>query len=174
VSTVSNVLGDLWTFSLDENDEPDSPTTFLETPFIETSATFSPDGRWLAYMSDESGRWEVYVRPFPKGEGKWQVSTEGGRHPVWARETLELFYRNGDKMMVVDYAATGDAFRAEPPREVFTVPTMDDEPHATYDVTADGKRFLVLLPEESDEVPTQLIVVLNWFEEVKRLVPVEN
>ncbi len=75
VSTVSNVQGDLWTLSLDENDKPDLPTTFLETPFTERDATFSPDGRWLAYMSDESERWEVYVRPFPKGEGKWHVST---------------------------------------------------------------------------------------------------
>ncbi len=144
MSTVSNEQPDLWTFSLDENDRPNSPQPFLETPFTELNAAFSPDGRWLAYMSDESGRAEVYVMPFSKGEGKWQVSTEGGWHPIWATNT----------------------------RELFTVPTLDDVGgHTTYDVTADGKRFLVLLPQESDQAPAQLNVVLNWFDELKRLVP---
>jgi serine/threonine-protein kinase len=163
---------DLWTVTLDENDRPGSPQRFLETPFMERDGTFSPDGRWLAYTSDESGRWEVYVRPFPKGEGKWQVSIVGGRHPIWAREAQELFFRNGDKMMLVDYTINGDAFRAEPPRELFTVPTTKDQRRSTYDVTADGQRFIVLLPQEDSQSPAQLVVVLNWFEELERLVPI--
>src|SRR5262249_44958019 len=76
------------------------PQPFLQTPANEGGPTFSPDGRWLAYQSDESGRWEIYVRPFPSPGGKVQISTEGGAEPVWARNGRELFYRNGRKMMV--------------------------------------------------------------------------
>jgi hypothetical protein len=96
----------------------------------------------------------------------------GRPHPIWAREKRELFFRNGDQMMVVGCTTDGDAFRAEPPRELFTVPTMNDQRRSTYDVTADGQRFLVLLPQEGDQAQAKLIVVLNWFEEVRRLVPV--
>ena len=167
---------DLWTLRMDDKGNPGSPEPFLETQFAERGATFSPNGRWLAYMSLESGRWEVYVRPFPEGAGKWQISTEGGWFPIWARKTRELFYRNGDKMMVVDYSSTDDAFRAGPPRELFTVSTIDDVTHATYDVTPDGKRFVVLLPQEDPSVSTtnHVILVLNWFDEIKRLVPTPN
>jgi serine/threonine-protein kinase len=167
---------DLWTLRMDENDRPGSPEPFLETRFNESDATFSPDGRWLAYMSDESGRWEVYVSPFPEGDGKWQVSTAGGRFPIWARNTRQLFYRHGDKMMIVSYSSSADAFIAEPPLELFAVPTVEDEAHETYDVTPDGKRFLVLIPEEDSEGPAtdHAILVLNWFDEIKRLVPKEN
>ena len=115
------------------------------------------------------------MRPFPKGKGQWMVSTDGGWHPQWSRDSGELFYRNGDRMMVVDYAVDGDTFVPGPPRLLFEVPTPPDVGRATYDVTADGQRFLVLLPAEGDEAQaTQLTVVLNWFEELKRLVPSEN
>src|ERR1700676_5576985 len=77
---------------------------FLRTPFNEGAARFSPDGRWLAYISDESGRFEVYVQSYPGPGGKWQISTEGGTEPVWTRNGRELFYRSGDKMMAVDVA----------------------------------------------------------------------
>ena len=80
------------------------PQPFLRTPFDEFAPMFSPDGRWLAYLSDESGRLEVYVQPYPGPGGKWQISTEGGAEPVWARDGQELFYRsiNGDRMMAVE------------------------------------------------------------------------
>jgi serine/threonine-protein kinase len=171
-----DTLADLWMLPMDEKDQPGSPNPFLETRFQEREATFSPDGRWLAYMSDESGRWEVYARPFAESDGKWQISTEGGWHPIWARDTQELFYRNGDKMMVVSYSSTDDVFRAEPPQELYAVPTLDDVNHATYDVTPDGKRFIVLIPQEDSAGPTtnHAILVLNWFDEIKRLVPTDN
>ena len=77
---------------------------FLRTPFNESAPRFSPDGRWLAYISDESGRYEIYVQPYPGPGGKWQISTEGGTEPVWNPNGRELFYRSGDKMMAVDIA----------------------------------------------------------------------
>jgi hypothetical protein len=123
-------------------------------------------------MSDESGRWEVYVRPFSGGEGRWQISTEGGWYPKWANDTWELFFRGGQKMMVASTSSTEDTFRAEPPRELFTVPTMLDTVHAPFDVTPDGQHFLVLLPQDVASPTTdQAILVLNWFEEIQRLVP---
>ena len=171
-----DTLEDLWMLRMDEKDKPGSPEPFLETRFNERDAAFSPDGHWIAYMSNESRRWEVYVRPFPKGDGKWQVSTGGGWLPIWARNTQELFYRNGEKMMAVTYSSTDNTFLTEPPRELFVVPTMDDVNHATFDVTRDGQRFIVLLPQEDPSAPTtgHAILVLNWFDEIKRLVPTPN
>ena len=91
---------------------------FLRTPFNESVPKFSPDGRWLAYVSDESGRYEIYVQPYPGPGGKLQISTEGGTEPVWNRSGRELFYRNGDKMMAVDIATQPD-FAAGKPRMLF-------------------------------------------------------
>jgi len=165
---------DIWTLPLDDGENPGEPEVFLETDFAERDPDFSPDGRWLAYTSNQSGRWEVYVRPYPKGEGQWMVSTDGGRYPQWSRDSRELFYLDGGRMMVVDYAADGDAFVHGRPELLFEVPV---EPSAYYDVTADGQRFFVLLREESEEgeAETQrshLSLVTHWFEEVERLVPI--
>jgi serine/threonine-protein kinase len=145
---------------------------FLRTPFDEAGARFSPDARWLAYISNESGRYEIYVQPYPGPGGKWQVSTEGGTEPVWNLNGRELFYRSGDKMMAVDIA-TQPSFAAGKPRMLFEgqyVPTPATAPN--YDVTPDGQRFLMLKPVEQAAGPTQINVVLNWFEELKRRVPV--
>jgi len=150
---------------------------FLRTPFNEGAARFSPNGRWLAYVSDESGHldWEIYVQPYPGPGGKWQISTEGGTEPVWNPNGRELFYRSGDKMMAVDIT-TEPSFAAGKPRVLFEgqyVPTPASFPN--YDVTPDGQRFLMLKPGEAGEaVPTQINVVLNWFEELKRRVPPGN
>jgi Tol biopolymer transport system component len=145
---------------------------FLRTPFNESVPRFSPDGRWLAYISDESGRYEIYVQPYPGPGGKWQISTEGGTEPVWNPNGRELFYRSGDKMMAVDIA-TQQGFSAGKPRVLFEgryEPTPATFPN--YDVSPDGQRFLMLKPAEASEAaPTQINVVLNWFEELKRRVP---
>jgi eukaryotic-like serine/threonine-protein kinase len=145
---------------------------FLRTPFDEGAAGFSPDGRWLAYMSDESGRYEIYVQPYPGPGGKWQVSTEGGTEPVWNPNGRELFYRSGDKMMVVDIA-TQPGFAAGKPRILFEGRYQPSPVQsADYDISRDGQRFLMLKPSESAEAaPTQINVVLNWFEELKQKVP---
>jgi Tol biopolymer transport system component len=145
---------------------------FLRSPFNESVPRFSPDRRWLAYVSDESGRWEIYVRPFPGPGSKWQISTEGGTEPAWNPNGRELFYRSGDKMMAVDIA-TQPGFTAGRPRMLFEgqyVPTPGT--NSNYDISPDGQRFLMLKPRESPgSAPTQINVVLNWFEELKRRVP---
>jgi Tol biopolymer transport system component len=144
---------------------------FLRTLFNESAPRFSPDGRWLAYVSDESGRYEIYVQPYPGPGGKWQISTEGGTEPVWNPNGRELFYRSGGKMMAVDIA-TQPGFAAGKPRVLFEgpyVPTPATLPN--YDVTLDGQRFLMVKPSEQEAAPTQINVVLNWFEELKQKVP---
>jgi serine/threonine protein kinase/Tol biopolymer transport system component len=146
---------------------------FLRTPFNESVPRFSPDGRWLAYISDESGRYEIYVQPYPGPGGKWQISTEGGTEPAWNPNGRELFYRSGDKIMAVDIA-TQLGFNAGKPRMLFKgtyQPASLTAPN--YDVSPDGQRFLMLKPSEQEQAsPTQINVVLNWFEELKRRVPV--
>jgi Tol biopolymer transport system component len=143
---------------------------FLRTPFNEGAPRFSPDGRWLAYMSNESGRYEIYVQPYPGPGGKWQISTEGGTEPVWNPKGRELFYRSGDKVMAVDIG-TQPGFAAGKPRMLFEgqyelSPVQIDN----YDVSPDGQRFLMLKPTEQAAL-TQINVVLNWFEELKQKAP---
>jgi eukaryotic-like serine/threonine-protein kinase len=141
--------------------------TFLQTRFNEIAPRFSPDGRWLAYASDESGRNEVYVQPYPGPGGKWQISTEGGTEPVWARNG-ELFYRNGDKMMAVG-TNTKANFSADTPKVLFEGHYATYNTIPAYDVTPDGQRFL--LAKTAEQGPQEISVVLNWFEELKQKVP---
>ncbi len=161
---------DIWVLRL--NDRKAQP--FLQTQFNESTPQFSPDGHWLAYVSDESGRKEIYVQPYPGPGGKWQISTEGGVEPLWNRNGRELFYRSGKKMMAVEIA-TKPGFSPGTPKVLFEgpyqlLPTISTP---NYDVSPDGQRFLMLKPVESTEAaPTQINVVLNWFEELKQKVPV--
>jgi len=145
---------------------------FLQTPFNETSPRFSPDGRWLAYISDESGRFEIYVQPYPGPGGKWQISTEGGTEPLWNPNGRELFYRSGDKIMAAEII-TQPSFSAGKSKILFGGPYQPTPATLTnYDVSPDGQRFLMLKPtEQAEAAPTQINVVLNWFEELKRRVP---
>lgn len=155
---------DLWVRSLKG---AEAPQAFLRTGFTEVGPTFAPDGRWIAYVSDESGQYEVYVRPYPGPGAKWQVSTQGGVHQIWSRDGRELFYRNGNKWMVVAVDLQ-PVFKAETPRLLFEGPYVQVG-GASYDVTPDGQRFLLLEPAGRDAAPvTHLNVVLNWLEEVKR------
>jgi eukaryotic-like serine/threonine-protein kinase len=159
---------DIWVLRL--SDRKAQP--FLRTTFLESAPRFSPDGHWLAYVSDESSRVEIYVQPYPGPGGKWQISTEGGTEPMWNPNGRELFYRSGDKMMAVDIAAQ-PGFTAGKPLMLFErqyVPTPVTFPN--YDVSPDGQRFLMLkLSEQAEAAPTQINVVLNWFEELKQKVP---
>ena len=142
------------------------PRPFLQTPRNEGVSELSSDGHWLAYTSDESGQYEIYLRPFPTGGAKWQISTEGGIRPHWAR-TGELVYPNGDKMMAVSIA-TQPILSVGTPRLLFE---RNNEGVFNYDVTRDGQRFLMLKSSEQEQKATQIVVVLNWFEELKRRVP---
>jgi Tol biopolymer transport system component len=165
---------DLWVLRLSDPGTPGQARKvelFLRTPFGEAAARFSPDGRWLVYSSDESGRREIYVQPYPGPGGKWQISTDGGREPIWNPNGRELFYRNGDKMMAVDIA-TQPGFSAGRPRVLFGGPyVLSPTTTANYDVSPDGQRFLMLKGGEEQQAATQIHVVLNWFEELKRRVP---
>jgi Tol biopolymer transport system component len=145
---------------------------FLQTRFTEGAPQFSPDGRWLAYVSDESGTREIYVQAYPGPGGKWQISTNGGNEPVWNRNGRELFFRSGDKMMAVEIN-TQAGFTAGEPRILFEK-AYERTPitFPNYDVSPDGQRFLMLKSVEQEQAgPTQINVVLNWTEELKRLVP---
>ena len=146
---------------------------FLRTPLNESVPRFSPDGRWLAYVSNESGRPEIFVQPYPGPGGKWQISTESGTEPAWNRNGRELFYRSGNKMMAV-VITTEPTLSAGKPRMLFEGRYLrSDFPQTgmAYDVSPDGQRFLMVKPGE--EVNNQINVVQNWFEELKRKVPVK-
>ncbi len=169
---------DILTLSVEGNEKSGwkagEPKPFLNSPFMELDAAFSPDGRWLAYRSNESGTYEVYVRPFPGPGGKWQISTGRGILPKWSRNGKELFYRTPDsKIMVVTYAASGDSFRAEKPRlwspGQFT-PLLRG---TNFDLHPDGKRFAVLKAPgtESQPVASKVVFLFNFFEELRRKLP---
>jgi len=146
---------------------------FLENSFDEANPAFSPDGRWLAYQSTESGRPEVYVRTFPppaSGQGgKWQVSNNGGVAPHWSRSGHELVYQSGEQILTASYTAKGDSFVAEKPRVWIARLGGTD-----WDLAPDGKRLLVLTPVETTEAPKQeheVVLLLNFFDELRRRVP---
>jgi serine/threonine protein kinase len=144
---------------------------FLETPFVEGAPALSPDGRCVAYVSGESGRNEIQVRQFPDSGEKLTISTEGGNEPVWSRNGRELFYRSGDAMMAVE-VATNPVLSASKPRRLFERPyELSSALWPDYDVSPDGQRFLMVKMVDESEVPAQINVVLNWFDELKRLVP---
>ncbi len=166
--TGTNTRADLWILPLEPAGEP---RPFLQTPAEEGWPAISPSGRLLAYTSDESGRWEIYVRSFPDGGRKVQVSSGGGWYPVWARSGKELFYRaplEGSKrqMMVAD-VSPGIPIRVSRSRRLFEDPYED----VGYDVLPDGQHFVMVQSERKAPPITHLNVVLNWFEELNRLVP---
>ncbi len=152
-----------------------TPTTLLRSLVSRGTGRVSPNGRWLAYGSSESGRNEVYVQPFPSLGGKWQISTGGGVQPLWSRAGDELFYRGEDAVMAVR-VSSGESFSASPPQRLFddhyvSAGAVD---RMFYDVSSDGQRFLMVKEDPAGQqttVPPHFVVVQNWLEELKRLVP---
>jgi hypothetical protein len=130
--------------------------------FFEVNGQFSPDGRWVAYQSSESGRYEVYVVPFPAGSGKWQISTDGGFWPRWRRDGKELFFVTIDgQMMAASITASGTQFEATPPVPLFELPLIGTGGiSAQYAVSADG-RFLITVPVD-DASSASLTLLQNW------------
>jgi serine/threonine-protein kinase len=152
------------------------PTVFLRTPANEGAPMFSPDGRWLAYSSNESGRYEVYVRPFPGPGGKWQIST-GGTMPIWPPHRRELFYStNARRIMVASYTVEGDSFRAEKPRlwaeRQFTMRINSIAPRS-FSLHPDGDRFALAPSVEIDVSAKQnkVVFIFNFFDELRRIAP---
>jgi hypothetical protein len=142
------------------------------TPYDEMAIALSPDGRWLAYQSDETGRLEVYVRPFPNtGDAKERVSGEGGTAPLWARNGRELYYLRGDNMMMAVTVTTNPTLEFGEPRELFRVsePLMQigAQYYTPWDVGPDGRFMMVRSVNAARDASAPLIVVENWLEELK-------
>ncbi len=164
-----NSRGDIWLLPLKGERKPQR---YLATSFNEVSPKFSPNGRWMAYASDESGRYEVYVRSFPGPGMKQQVSSEGGIQPLWARNGKQLFYRWRDQFWAVDVRTDG-GFASSRPRLLFEKPGYEGgDPIRTWDLSLDSQRFLLVKMEERKPSPvTEMVLVQNWFEELTRLLP---
>jgi Tol biopolymer transport system component len=161
-STPENASRDVWVHRLDQ---PSETRKLVGTSADESSPRVSPDGRWFAYQTNESGRFEIAVRGFPTGERVWSVSTAGGVHARWSRDGRELFYIAADgKLMAVQVGATGAMFRAAPPVALFTPRFVESaaanpfNPH--YDVAADG-RFLINVAVD-DLASAPITLILNW------------
>ena len=150
------------------------PSPLLETPFDKRAPRFSPDGRWLAYQSYASGRNEIYVQPFPGPGQRELLSSDGGTEPMWSLDGRELFYRQGNQMMVVPIEIE-PAFRAGRAQPLFDAGRFPSGGgfFTNYDVSPDGQRFL-MIEGEGNSGPARLHLVLNWAEELKRRAPVEN
>ena len=160
---------DLWMLEVEGDREPQP---FINSPNTEVFPKFSPDGKWIAYLSNELGPMNVYVSPYPKPDVKYLVSEEeGGGQPVWSPDGTELFYRSGNRMMVVS-VETELAFRPGRPEVLFEgryVNSRIISGNPYYDISPDGQRFLMI--KDIEGRTGQINVVLNWFEELKRLVP---
>lgn len=166
----------LWTVPLENQGgrlKAGTPEPFLKSSSNDVAPSFSPDGRWLAYQSDESGTDEVYVRVFPAPAsgpgGKWQISNSGGANPRWSRKGHEIVYRSGDQIMAARYTVNGDTFVAEKPRV-----WIANVGGTQWDLSPDGKRIAVVARVESAEPPRQeheVVFLQNFFDELRRRVP---
>jgi Tol biopolymer transport system component len=146
-----------------------APRALVESPAFEGGPQFSPDGDWIAYVSNESGQSEVYVRPYPVSDRRIPVSTGGGTSPLWSYDGKELFYRNGRKMMAV-FVSKSPELTLSPPQVIFerSYGYGNTTALTNYDVSGDGQRFLMV---KGESAVASLTVVLNWTDELKRLVP---
>ena len=143
-------------------------TPFLATPSIEGAPMFSPDGRAVAYVSNETGRNEIHVRAFPGPGERLTITNQGGNEPFWAPNGRELFYRNGDAMMAVE-VTTSPTLQAGTPRRLFEKHyEASFALYANYSVSSDGRRFLMVKRTSESESPSQINVFVNWLEELKR------
>jgi serine/threonine-protein kinase len=169
---------DIWTLPLDlsgpDHPQPGKPEPYLRSPAAEVQPKFSPDGRWIAYRSDESGDYQIYVRPFPAATGgKWQISTGGGAYPQWANDGREMFYETGNRIMVVDYKVDGASFIPGKPR-LWVEKQLFYTGSSNLDLAPDGKRFAVLVMPEAtvgEKGSVHIAFLLNFFDELKRRIP---
>ena len=151
--------------------EKREPQVVVQTPYNDggAGAALSPDGRWLAYASDQTGQQEIWLRPFVEPGAPSRVSPNGGLEPVWSRDGRELYYREGTRLMAVAVDAT-TALSFKTPTPLFESRYRHPALLPTYDVTPDG-RFVMIKAAESQPTTAQIVIVSNWLEELKRLVP---
>jgi serine/threonine-protein kinase len=170
---------DLWIVPL-ENDTTGlravKPEVLLQTSSDERHPSFSPDGRWLAYTSNQSGDFQVYVRAFPDTGGKWQISSDGGSYPMWSRSGRELFFEALDnRIMVAGYMVLGDSFVPDKPRlwsEKALANTVNVSKNV--DLAPDGKHIVAVMPAEGGEAQHHVVFLLNFFDELRRRAPVKR
>ncbi|HVH29094.1 MAG TPA: hypothetical protein VM818_20210 [Vicinamibacterales bacterium] len=146
----------------------------VEPRIVEVDPAFSPDGRFLAYTSNESDPEEVFVRSFPGPGGKWRISTSGGKFPAWSRAASELLFLGGDdRIMVVEYSINGDTFTAGRPRQWSPTQIRRIRSSQNFDVSADGKRVVMFPRPAAEETEGSLhaTFLLNFFDEVRRRIP---
>jgi Tol biopolymer transport system component len=171
LSEKSGSCCEIWTLTIDGNGKPQEPRQFLPTSGGPPYPSFSSDGRWVAYVSFESGMPQVCVVPFPGTGGKWQISTDGGTEPRWSKTGHELFYVRGNSLIAVPYSVEKNSFQAGKPQTLFSDRLEMRAPFASYDVTPDGEHFVIFqftgghIAENSE--PT---VVLNWLGQARQLV----
>jgi len=180
IQTVGEKTADdlyLLTVGVEDKVEP-----FRVTPFSESMPAFSPDGRWIAYVSNETGRAEVYVSSFPPGGGKWQISDGIGDQPRWSKGGREIVYRSDEGIMAVDVDGTGEGFRADRPRLLFSGPflggiggvSVPGLSFPDYDVTRDGSRFVMFGGGNNELGFSSVNLVTGWFTELRRLTGAEK
>jgi len=167
---------DLWVIPADGSGEP---VEYLATEFSERFPAISPDGRWVAYKSDESGRDEVYVRPFPFAAGKWQVSDGGGDWPSWSPDGSELIYRTEDGLMSAAVTTENGSFRAGRPQPLASAGLSKGQVgiavggsiFSDYEITPDGRSFIILQGGEGQTVQNHVTLVTNWFDVLRDTLP---
>jgi dipeptidyl aminopeptidase/acylaminoacyl peptidase len=171
----------IWTVPLEDQGgqlKAGKPEQFLKSSFADQAPSFSPDGRWLAYQSNESGKNEVYVRAFPpplSGQGgKWPISNSGGTTPRWSRSGHDLLYQSGDQIMAASYSVKGNTFVAEKPRVwIAKLGGLGSELNgAEWDLAPDGKRVAVLQSAEAPKQEHEVVLLFNFFDELRRRAPV--
>jgi serine/threonine-protein kinase len=174
---------DLWTVPL-ENDttglRAGKPEVYLQTPSTEFYPAFSPDGHWLAYVSSESGVYQVYVRAFPDTGGRWQISIAGGAYPMWSRSRRELFFESLDnRIMVAAYTVQGESFVITGKPRLWSEKALANLVNyiKNVDLAPDGKRIVALMPAEGGEAQQSqhhVVFLENFFDELRRRAPVRR
>jgi serine/threonine-protein kinase len=163
----------MWTLRLGDNGQPAAPQRFRDDTRVTAvnlpDPQFSPDGRWVAFSSADSGAPQIYVVPFPGPGGKWQISTDGGVEPRWSKNDHELFFLHNSAVLSVSYAVQGNSFQAAIPKILFESKIEMRAPYTSFDVTPDGQHFAAFQFEGGKTAthpdPT---VVLNWLSSVRR------
>ena len=153
--------------------KPGQPAVFVHDALLDIAPTFSPDGRYLAYHSRDVGPFEVYVRPFPGPGPRWQISNDGGAYPIWSRARREIFFSKNDQILVVPYALNGEAFAPTKPRLWHEKSFRRSRGLAwrPYDLHPDGNRFALALPDDNQKEPRHVVLIFNFFDELRRIAP---